>query len=197
MRVYSKHDVLGQVLNLPRASKHSKSFYHQVVRMISSFSTMVEVQVTVPSFVYLRAKILCEHIEEEYEMAFRLNDLIWILYKDFMRHSFHKADLYQVYKTFQERMDDSIEVYHYGQLVERFQHKSTQVNNIIVMKVPKKEVRDGEALLAEMDTLYPNSLMFEDMVSQLLIHFMEQYKHHSSKDMVHSLVKKAERYMER
>ncbi|MFC0526002.1 hypothetical protein ACFFGV_20720 [Pontibacillus salicampi] len=195
MREYSKHDILGQMLHIPRVHMHRhkrKAFYQTI---LASLSNSIDVTVAVPSFVYVRAHILCEYIEEEYELSFTVNQLIWLLYKEFTSQYYKRKDIWKLYQYISNADSSLIEVYHYGKLVDTHKHYQPHETKTIHLRVNKKEVRNGEALLAEIDAIYPNHIMFEDMIGQLLINFMEMTTTHSSSDQVHTLVKKANKYL--
>ncbi|KGX86101.1 hypothetical protein [Pontibacillus litoralis] len=193
MRVYSRHDLLGEWLRIPRDKSHH--FITFAKRIIRSFQATIDVEMTVPSMVYIRAESVCDFIRKEYHLTFDIHDLVWILYKDFMEVALYEPDLRKVYETITNDYSHQwLEVYHYGELVDKYEHKQAHPRRTIVLTVDKKEIRNGEALLAEMDQRFPNRLMVEDMLEEIVTSFLESNHDESVQQIVHRLVRKAEKY---
>lgn len=194
MRVYSNHDILGQELMINRGVEFH-SFFTRIEHFINSFSKTVKLEIEIASFVYLRSKMLCEHIEENFGVQITVPILIWVLYKDFLTQSFKTKDLFKVYQvlTSQNKDDDSIELYHNGELIDKTPRENK--NKLIYRcSITKKEARNGEALLAEMDELYSHNLMLEQMISKIWEDFIENYKQKGTKETVMGLVRAIKAY---
>lgn len=174
MRAYSDVDLLGKKGIWVQNKK--KSFSEIIEHLLLSFSRTVSLRLHVPTNVYLRTELLCEYIEETVDIEFGVNHFLTVLYLDFLQKSISKYNPLKIYQTINQSYgyEDVLEI-HDNQKVYKYKKTKAHMTEVIIT-IDKKEALKGEMILAEIDELYGQAISLEKMLSNLWIHFIEEYK---------------------
>lgn len=152
-----------------------KSIFEKIVDTIS-VNKIIDIKV--PTNVLKRAELMCAYIEDDFETAFELENLIMLLYWDFIKYAVKNYNPSRVLKEANRKhleKSDTLIVEINGQAYEMEREGATGYS-MVRMKFPKKECLKGQLILDELESLYGQKILFETLISNLLINFIEDYK---------------------
>lgn len=163
-----------------------------IVKSISqlfSFNKVINIQV--PTNIIKRAELMCMYIEDDINCDFKIDNLMMLLYMDFVKYAIKNYNPNRVIKeVYRKREDvsDTLDIQINGQVHKVKREESIKYSTLEV-KIPKKEFEKGQLILDELEALYNCNVSFEMMFANLLINFIEDYKTGVNKRAYTSIVK--------
>lgn len=154
----------------------------------------VRLTVSVPKDVYLRAKLLCEDIEDVSDDDYSLHDLVELLWSDFLDDAIYRQDMQRVYKLLLEydRGTPNVRISHYSQenveevplypmRTRTHEEKFEQVK----VKLDRELALRGEILLADIYQIYvDHPFSLERVLEILIIDFMVKYSRGETRKLI-------------
>lgn len=153
--------------------------------------------IRVPTNVLKRASLMCVYIQDDVGCEFELDNLLELLYMDFVKYAVKNYNPTRVLKeaTRKQRdfdVDDTITIQIGGQAHKVKREDAVKYSEVEV-KLPKNEYKKGQLILDELESLYGCKIPFEVMFGNLLINFIEDYKEGINKRAYISVVKMLKR----
>ncbi|WP_307325625.1 hypothetical protein [Evansella vedderi] len=153
----------------------------------------VYLNLLLPAEIHFRAQILCEDVEALTEERFRLDDLISMLWKDFINYARKTVDIKAIYKLLLEfdQGTSNVRVKNYNEEKEEVLplypiRKRTETDiEKVYCKMDRKLALRGEVLLSDIANLYPSHpLTVERVLEILIIDFIEKYRTGEARDLI-------------
>jgi hypothetical protein len=173
LRAFSERDLLGKELNKSNVWK----------RIFTSRS--VTLTLHLPNDIFLRANVICDDICEITEERFKLNNLVELLWKDFLDEVRRKQDVKALYKLlldydrgtpnvrlskYNEESIDEVPLY-------PVRKKLVDHTEYVFCRLDRKDVLRGEVMLSDISKLYPqHPFHFERVLEILFIDFVSKYE---------------------
>ncbi|WP_413381203.1 hypothetical protein [Alkalihalobacillus sp. 1P02AB] len=161
-------------------------------------SRNVHVKLMLPNDIYFRAKVLCEDVYNMTDKHFTLDNLVQMLWNDFLSDVIAKQDIKYIYKLlldydrgttnvrleqYNEQKVEDVPLYPVRKRVDKAEHE------IFYCRLPRKDVLRGEVMLSDIDKVYPNHhLKMERVLEILLIDFIEKYEKGEAKSIIKELL---------
>lgn len=151
------------------------------------------VNLRVPKDLLKRANLMCMYIQDESKTSFKIEDLLEILYFDFVSYAVNNYNPVKVLKEVSRKQynfetKDVIILQIDGKEYE-MPRDSKVIYSYMEIRVPRREYMKGQLILDELEALYGYKIPFEVMLSNLLINFIEKYKESTNKKCCSSIVK--------
>lgn len=194
MKKYSQANLLSEELV---NSYQGAGFIDKVLYRLVKQSSAV-VYLTIPRPIYFRAEIFCEDVQEMSEMVFTHNDLLDLLYHDFLVYIKKNPDPQALYNLLIQINHNPAAVKHYVEVGETNEYlpsltkNTVRENNIqtLVIKMKRKQALRGEVLLADLAEVYPDHHFTLEMVLEMLyIDFVEKLKRGENPQALNNIVK--------
>ncbi|MGE6379527.1 hypothetical protein [Peribacillus muralis] len=186
---YSAANLLDEELTLIGAS----DFVSRMIYKMTKSSTIV-LKVQVPLTLYLRAEVLCEDIMELSDMAFNQNDLLQLLYKDFLLHAKKNPDPMAIFHLL-NRLEKEIGKESSFQLksgtttFNRVNREKQQQMKTLDYSIRRKFALRGEVMLADMEEVQEaHGFTLERVFELLYIDFIEKFKRGGTKDTIENIL---------
>ena len=148
----------------------------QLFTFISSFSNTSTLSIIVPKNTYLRTKIICEYIEDQYEVDFQPINFIMLMYLEFLQQSIENYQPHRIREEIYhaENHDDYLIIHDKG---KTFKTKTNHEKRLeIKITMSKRDVEKGMLLLEEIESLHGHSPSLEQMIAALWINYINEYK---------------------
>ncbi|MGX2958067.1 hypothetical protein JNUCC23_02090 [Peribacillus sp. JNUCC 23] len=177
MKKYSAANLLEDELSLIGAS----DFFGKILYKMNKASSVL-LTIKVPLTLYLRAEIFCEDIQDLSETKFDQNDLIDLLYNDFLLFVKKNPNPRSHFKLLtsldREAGKDSGLEKKEGESVFKLIHKDKeQKMQSIEMRMRRKHTLRGEVLLADIEEVQANhGYTLEKVFELLYIDFIEKFR---------------------
>ena len=138
------------------------------------------IEVRVNSDVLHRAELMCVHAEDQNKKDFDLNDFISLLYFDFIKYAVRNYNPRRVLKeatlkNIPNEKDNTLKLIVDGK--ETFHSKKRIKYETILFKMENTDAKKGELILSELNDLYNVEITLEELVSNLLTNYIEDYKY--------------------
>ncbi|WP_374723593.1 hypothetical protein [Calidifontibacillus erzurumensis] len=197
MKKYSQHEVLQQELEV---YKSKFSFINRLFRNIP-----IRYTIHIPTTVYLRAEVFCADLEEEFEAYLSTEQLITLLYIDFLQFTRRTNDLDTIYNKLatwmpkkKKKARRQIKVYGLGWMENiDVEEEADEENEIemnknmseIIVPIKRKDALRGEVLLADMEQLYPgHGITLEKILEICICDFIHKYTNGDLKNIMKRIV---------
>ncbi|MEK4951939.1 hypothetical protein NST12_16730 [Bacillus sp. FSL W8-1127] len=189
MKKYSEADVLGEEFSLlPNTNKFLGKLIYRFHRMSSTFLV-----IEVPLNIYLRAEIFCEDVRDLSETEFGQQDLMNLLYHDFLRYAQKNPDpqyIFQLLTSLDPSHGNKIHLQKKpnSSTFQRTEKPIQQQTLYITLR--KKYALRGEVLLADMEEIFPNhGFTLEKIFRLLYCDFIEKLKKGENNKSIENILK--------
>ncbi|WP_157930356.1 hypothetical protein [Mycobacteroides abscessus] len=197
MKKFSQVNLLSEELD---SSYQGRGIVDRVFyRLMKQSSVMVHLNIPKP--IYFRAEIFCEDVQELSEILFTHNDLLDLLYHDFLLYVKKNSDPQSLYNLLIQINHNPAAVKHYIEVDEVNEYLpvlSKTINpadrekNIqtLVFRTKRKQALRGEVLLADLAEVYPDHHFTLEMVLEMLyIDFVEKLKRGENPQALNNIVR--------
>ena len=176
MGKYSRADLLKEELALIGSSDFFGRFLQKVNKTSSVLFT-----IEIPLNLFLRAEVFCEDIQDLAEMPFVQNDLINLLYNDFLTYAKKNPDphaLFRLLTSLDQQAGKAARLEKQGGSVFKLIHKDVhQEMKILQLRMRRKFALRGEVLLADMEEFQPgHGYTLERVFELLYIDFIDKFR---------------------
>ncbi|MEH7375680.1 hypothetical protein [Neobacillus drentensis] len=176
MGKYSRADLLKEELSLIGSS----DFFGRFLQKVNKTSSVL-LTIEVPLNLYLRAEVFCEDIHELAEMPFVQNDLINLLYNDFLTYAKKNPDpraLFRLLTSLDQQAGKNTRLEKKGESVFKLSHKDVhQEMKTMQLRMRRKFALRGEVLLADMEEVQPkHGYTLERVFELLYIDFIDKFR---------------------
>ena len=176
MGKYSRANLLADELSLMNSSDF---FGKMIYRMNKSSSVLLQIEI--PLTLYLRAEVFCEDIQELSEMPFEQNDLINLLYNDFLLFAKKNPDpraIFRLLTSLDKTAGKEQQLQQQGKNVFRMMHREVQQEiKVLQLRMRRKFALRGEILLADMEEVQPgHGYTLERVFELLYTDFIEKFR---------------------
>lgn len=170
---------------------------YQILDIVKSISQLFSfnkvIHIKVPTNVIKRAELMCMYIEDDIDCDFKIDNLMMLLYMDFVKYAVKNYNPTRVLKEATRKQrnfedSDTIKLQINGE-VQEVKRKNTINYSTLEIKIPKKEYQKGQLILDELQSLYGCTIPFGVMFGNLLVNFIEDYKDGTNKRAYTSIVK--------
>lgn len=185
---YSRANLLGKQ---GIWQQNEKTGFWKIVReFVSSFSSTVSLTIAIPTPVYLRTKLLCEYINDEVGVDFDVSNFLMVLYLDFIHASVKRYEPLYMYRSIHLKYPkaDTLIISQGSKILAEYK-RDKETRTDIWISMDKKDVLKGEMVLYELDELYGHQLTFEEMLANLWINFIEEYKRGNHEKALNAIIK--------
>jgi hypothetical protein len=176
MGKYSRADLLKEELALIGSSDFLGRFLQKLNKTSSVLFT-----IEIPLNLFLRAEVFCEDIQDLAEMPFVQNDLINLLYNDFLTYAKKNPDphaLFRLLTSLDQQAGKDARLEKQGGSVFKLIHKDVhQEMKILQLRMRRKFALRGEVLLADMEEFQPgHGYTLERVFELLYIDFIDKFR---------------------
>ncbi|WP_260288493.1 hypothetical protein [Peribacillus aracenensis] len=171
----------------------STDFISKMIYKMTKTST-VSLKIEVPLNLYLRAEVLCEDIMELSEMPFHQNNLMNLLYNDFLLHAKKNPDpmaIFNLLNRLEKEIgkESSFQQQAGTTTFNRLQREKRQQMKILDCSMRRKSALRGEVILADMeDVQEAHGYTLERVFELLYIDFIEKFKRGGTKDTIENIL---------
>ena len=163
-------------------------------------TSSIQIRLNIPRPIYFRAEIFCEDVQELSEMMFAHNDLLDLLYHDFLvyiRKNSNPQALYNLLTQIDRNPAPVVryieeEPNEYSTILSRNENPAVREGNTqtMVFQMKRKQALRGEVLLADLAEVYPDHHFTLEMVLEMLyIDFVEKLKRGENPQALNNIVK--------
>ncbi|MGE1102245.1 hypothetical protein [Peribacillus simplex] len=176
MGKYSQANLLVEELSLIGSSNFIGKLLHKVNK-----SSTVLLRVDVPLNLFLRAEVFCEDIQDLSDMHFELNDLMNLLYNDFLLFAKKNPDsnaLFRLLTSLDQYAGKDSRLEKYGDYAFKLIHRDkNQDMKTLNLRMRRKFALRGEVLLADMEEVQPeHGYTLEKVFELLYIDFIDKFR---------------------
>lgn len=189
MGKYSQANLIDEELSLIRSNNFIGKMLHKMNK-----TSVILLSIHVPLNSYLRAEIFCEDIQDLSEMPFSQNDLMKLLYEDFLYFAKKNPDPKKMFKmlttleresgkdTVLEKQTDSI-----FKLIHKDQHQELETLDI---RMRRKYALRGEVLLADLEEDHPNhGYTIERVIELLYMDFIDKLRKGDNTEAMNTILR--------
>lgn len=135
----------------------------------------IDIDISIPKEIYLRTQLICDYISDEEDVDFDLNSFIFLLFYDFIKDC---IEHYNPKKVFEKLTFNYINK---QTLVITNGYEEIEINNGINfyklrISFDKYDVDKGELILEELSELFHSKISFNQLIEQLWVSFIYEYK---------------------
>lgn len=197
-------DLIGARIKEIDEIQKKKGFFSRFLQKRKWFeSDTVLLELKIPHYDLVRGELFCEDITEmaagddgEQELTFEIDDLLCLLYKDFLiqiRH-YDMRTLYEKVKNLQSKYQTrSVELKQKNEFVwERIEKISSRGQKIVNywIEVKKKYVLRGEVFLLDLSNKYQDvSMTVEELISFLYRDFINNVRQGNNDKIIREILK--------
>lgn len=156
--------------------KQKKNFFKLILQKVSYLE---QLEVVVPRHIVDRTKLICAYIEEETQLTFRLDDFLSALYIDFCMYYIKNPTKKDLLKEILNEKNELIKIVCDGVVSYENPINVTQVkqlNKKIIITIQKKEAEKGRIILDELYINYGVDLTLGQLIANLWVNFVSDYK---------------------
>ncbi|AJD93364.1 hypothetical protein JMA_40460 (plasmid) [Jeotgalibacillus malaysiensis] len=164
-------------------------FFDWIDSVIESFRTSITLEVTVPSAVYARTRLLCEYISEKVGVRYTVSEFIMTIYEDFLQECISKYQPKRIYEQITRE-------YGYGQTLTIHMNeeiatvqKRPGTRTILTIEIGKRDAEKGELILEEMDEMFGQVPTLEGLLGKLWTNFIEEYKQGNNQKALNAIIR--------
>lgn len=189
MRKYSQANLLDEELLLIGSS----DFFGKLLHKINKSSTVL-LTISVPLPIYLRAEVFCEDIQDLSNMSFGQNDLIQLLYHDFLVYAQKNPEpraIFRLLTSLETQADKDVKLEKKGDTVFSLVHKEKEHDmKILNLRMRRKLALRGEVMLADMEEVEPeHGYTLEKVFELLYIDFIEKFRKGNNKSAIENIIR--------
>ena len=189
MRKYSQANLLDEELSLIRSS----DFFGKLLHKINKSSTVL-LTLNIPLLLYLRAEVFCEDIEDLSNMPFVQNDLIQLLYHDFLLFAQKNPNpkaLFRLLTSLETQAEKDVILEKKGDTIFTLVHKEKQAEmKTLNLRMRRKFALRGEVMLADMEEVEPeHGYTLEKVFELLYIDFIEKFRKGSHTGAIENILR--------
>lgn len=188
--------------------REKRSFLNMILGAISNTE---KYELSVPSDVISRTELMCLYISEEIDEFIGINDILYLLYKDFINYSIKNplpdrilkeaTSKGIVKKEVEEKEEDEYikivcDGVEYIEKVNNFEKKSKKkrvedlnVSKTVYVKLAKREAEKGIIILNELYVTKGVKVTMEELLRNLWVNFIYDYRNGTNKRAYKSVVK--------
>jgi len=197
-------DLIGARIKEIDEIQKKKGFFSRFLQKRKWFeSDTVLLELKIPHYDLVRGELFCEDItemaagdDEEQELTFEIDDLLFLLYKDFLiqiRH-YDIRTLYEKVKNLQSKYQTrSMDLKQKNDFVwERIEKTSSRGQKIInyLFEIKKKYVLRGEVFLLDLSSKYQDVTMtVEELISFLYSDFIYNVRQGNNDKIIREILK--------
>lgn len=197
-------DLIGSRIKEIDEIQKKKGFFSRFLQKRKWFeSDTVLLELKIPHYDLVRGELFCEDItemaagdDEEQELTFEIDDLLFLLYKDFLiqiRH-YDIRTLYEKVKNLQSKYQTrSMDLKQKNEFVwERIEKTSSRGQKIInyLFEIKKKYVLRGEVFLLDLSSKYQDVTMtVEELISFLYSDFIYNVRQGNNDKIIREILK--------
>ena len=176
MRKYSQANLLEEELSLMK----SFDFFGRLLYKMNKSSTVL-LSIDVPLSLYLRTEVFCEDIQDLSNMPFVQNDLMNLLYNDFLlfaKKNPNPMALFRMLTSLEVQAGKDAKLERKGTTVFKLIHTEKQQDmKTLNLRMRRKFALRGEVMLADMEEVEPNhGYTLEKVFELLYIDFIDKFR---------------------
>lgn len=188
MGKYSRANLLNEELSL---IGHTDFIGKMLYKMNKNSTVLLSIQV--PKNLYLRAEVFCEDIQELSEMSFLQNDLMNLLYDEFLTYAKNNPDpraLFNLIVSLDQQSGKEASMEKQSESVFKLVHKEVHQEMIpLNLRLRRKYALRGEVLLADMDEVQPqHGYTLERVFELIYIDFIDKFRKGNNNDSIKNIL---------
>ena len=183
---YSNLDLIGEELK----KLEDKTWTDKAFSFLFFSGKYVHLKIHIPNNLFLRAEVFCDDIRELSEEDFSQNNLLEILYEDFLRENRARESLFNLYTrlSVHEKKSPSIQGLY---IHDDYKQDLYEDTHALTLRIRRKEALRGEVLLSDLSNFYPDHPFTLEMVLETIyIDFLDDIKKDGSHKAVKELLKR-------
>jgi hypothetical protein len=189
MGKYSRANFLDEELSLIGSSDFLGKLLHKMNK-----SSIVLLSIDVPLNLYLRAEVFCEDIQELSNMPFVQNDLMNLLYNDFLLFAKKNPDpraLFRLLTSLDQQAGKDAQLEKQKESVFKLIHKNkNQDMTTLHLRMRRKYALRGEVMLCDMEEVQPeHGYTLEKVMELLYIDFIDKFRKGNHADAVENILR--------
>lgn len=186
---YSSANLIHEELSLIGSDNFIGKMIHKM-----SKSSITLLSIKVPLNLYLRAEVFCEDIQDLSELPFEQNDLMKLLYNDFLHFAKKNPDprsLFKLLTSLDQQAGKDSRLEQQGESVFQLVHKTIhQDMQPLHLRMRRKFALRGEILLADMEEVQPNHGYTLERVFELLyIDFIDKFRKGNNNEAIKNILR--------
>lgn len=188
MGKYSRANLLNEELSL---IGHTDFIGKMLYKMNKSSTVLLTIKV--PKNLYLRAEVFCEDIQDLSEMTFIQNDLMNLLYDEFLTYAKNNPDpraLFNLIVSLDQQSGKEASMEKQNEFVFKLVHKEVHQEMIpLNLRLRRKYALRGEVLLADMDEVQPqHGYTLERVFELIYIDFIDKFRKGNNNDSIKNIL---------
>ncbi|MDW7617556.1 hypothetical protein SC499_23465 [Peribacillus simplex] len=189
MGKYSQANLIDEELSLIGSSNFIGKLLHKVNK-----SSTVLLSIDVPLNLFLRAEIFCEDIQDLSDMHFKQNDLMNLLYNDFLLFAKKNPDskaLFRLITSLDHYAGKNSRLEKSGESAFKLIHiDKNQEMKTLNLRMRRKFALRGEVLLADMEEVQPgHGYTLERVFELLYIDFIDKFRKGNHEGVVENILR--------
>ena len=155
---------------------NNKGFFARMINFFKVEPSVTNIELVVPNDVYYRTELICECISDELDLDFGLAHFLTALYDNFIYEAITKYDTKKIIKSLRSRR-----IYERKAVVvidgeEELCTLFADNISTILIEMQNSDIKKGELILSELEALYSCNVSFPELMSNVWIDYIEQYK---------------------
>ena len=189
MKQYSSANLLKEELDIVT----DNDFFSKFLSKLTKTST-IHLKIEVPVNLYLRGEIICDDVSELSEMDFDQEDLMYLLFNDFLLFAKKNPDPVTIYKllTSLEReagKEAVLEKQSQGNVFSLTYKSNRNTMKTIQTRFRRKLALRGEVLLADLEEAQPeHGYTLEALLALLYCDFVDRLRKGSNPEVINTIV---------
>lgn len=189
MGKYSQANLIDEELSLIGSS----SFIGKLLHKVNKSSTVL-LSIDVPLNLFLRAEVFCEDIQDLSDMHFEQNDLMNLLYNDFLLFAKKNPDskaLFRLLTSLEQYAGKNSRLEKHGESTFKLINiDKNQEMKTLNLRMRRKFALRGEVLLADMEEVQPDhGYTLEKVFELLYIDFIDKFRKGNHADVVENILR--------
>lgn len=203
MREFSKANLLGEEIRSYWSRKNKSVLSRAVDNFLKQSHVILPLHIPRP--LYFRAEILCEDISELSGMRFGHEDLLSLLYQDFLTYLKKHQSLDILYTHLTEKSQQFLHIEDYRQKTqetksltlsfepEPYRPYTTSNMETLMFRARRRDILRGEVALSDLAEVYPDhNFTLEQVLELIYCEFIEKYRRGESEKAISNIL----RYLE-
>jgi hypothetical protein len=189
MQKYSSANLLEEELSFIG----EKDFLSKILYNITKTSSII-LTINVPIPLYLRAEVFCEDVMELSEMRFNQNDLMNLLYNDFLLFAKKNPEpiaLFHLLTSLESEAGKKscLEQQQSGNVFKLIHREQEQKVQTLQLKFRRKHALRGEILLADMEEVQPgHRFTLEKVLTLLYCDFVDKFRKGNNTEAINAII---------
>ncbi|MDM5451020.1 hypothetical protein [Peribacillus simplex] len=189
MAKYSQANIIEEELSLIGSS----NFIGKLLQKVNKSSTVI-LSIDVPLNLFLRAEVFCEDIQDLSDMHFEQNDLMNLLYNDFLLFAKKNPDskaLFRLLTSLDQYTGKNSRFEKSGESAFKLIHiDKNQEMKTLNLRMRRKFALRGEVLLADMEEVQPeHGYTLEKVFELLYIDFIDKFRKGNHAGVVENILR--------